>query len=659
MRLAPGRSPRHRLLVLFLATTLLPSGALAWLGWQLVEQDRQLERQRVHDALEAAAGATAAGIERELSSLDRNLASLLETGLGPIPPGAAVIVRFTASGVAASAGAPLLYRPMPPQAGVTVAPEIWSEGERLEFVQKDLPGAIRAFRRLVQSGNHGIRAGALLRLARALKKTDRHDEALSVYATMAALTGAVVDGDPVDLIARRARIDLLDRIHRGAELRAEATSLARDLSAGRWPLDRTTYRAYAQDLRRWADPTSSPSAHALALTEAVSIAWEDWRARGSTDRMNSGRRTTRVDALPLLEVWRKDTDGLLFFAATPDYLTTAFRSVWTLDGFSVSLLDDGGNAVIETAAAGSAHTTSRAASDTRLPWTLRVSAATTPEAIAAAGRMRRQLLLAGLAMLTMLVAATGYLVNRAVRRELAVAKQQADFVSAVSHEFRSPLTSLTHLISLLRGEFQPTDDRRQQYYDVLERETDRLRRFVETLLDFGRMQAGAARFRLTPLTPAPVIHQIVEEFRKDPAAGSHPVTFEGDGLLPSVTADAEALGRAVWNLLENAAKYSPGDAPIAVRLERDANAVAIRVSDRGLGIPLHEQPHVFEQFFRGEAASTSAIKGTGVGLAVVHHIVRAHGGEIRLESEPGAGSTFSILLPAGEATSDESSRRAS
>jgi signal transduction histidine kinase len=165
---------------------------------------------------------------------------------------------------------------------------------------------------------------------------------------------------------------------------------------------------------------------------------------------------------------------------------------------------------------------------------------------------------------------------------------------------------------------------------VLARETDRLRRFVETLLDFGRMQAGATRFRLTPLTPGPVIHQLVEEFRKDPAAGSHPVTFEGDDLASSVTADAEALGRAVWNLLENSAKYSPADAPIAVRLELDANAVAIRVSDRGLGIPVHEQPHVFEQFFRGQAASTSAIKGTGVGLAVVHHIV--HG--VRPGSDP-------------------------
>src|SRR5207249_5095385 len=129
---------------------------------------------------------------------------------------------------------------------------------------------------------------------------------------------------------------------------------------------------------------------------------------------------------------------------------------------------------------------------------------------------------------------TGYLVSRAVHKEMALARQQAAFVSAVSHEFRSPLTSLTHLTSLLRSDFEPTNERRRQYYDMLAHETDRLRRFVETLLDFGRIQAGAVRYRLTPVDPAPLVSGVVDEFRRHAACGPHPVSFTAAAALPPV-----------------------------------------------------------------------------------------------------------------------------
>lgn len=652
--------PLHRLLTLFLAATLVPAAALVWLGWQLIDQDRRLERQRVQDALEAAASGVAAGLERELGSLDRSLTSLLTTGPGALHADTAVAVRLTRSGLAARAGAPLLYLPaVPPPAVAEPSPTLWTKAERLEFVQKDLTGAMKAYRALVNTADPGARAGTLLRLARVLRKAGRNDEALAAYTAMTALTGATVDGDPADLMARWARIGLLDRLRRPATLQAEATALRRDLSAGRWPIDRTTYLAYADGLEPQADPSSRASAPALALSEAVASTWNDWRAGSLTAHLGSGRRSKRAGTVSTLLLWREEGDALLLFAATSDYVTTEWRSLWPGDGMTVSLVDEEGTAVIGNPPSGSAQLVVKPSLDTRLPWTVRVSAAATPEAIASSGAVRRRLLLAGLVLLAVLVPATGYLVNRAVQRELAVVKQQADFVSAVSHEFRSPLTSLTHLTSLLRGDFQPTDERRRQYYDVLARETDRLRRFVETLLDFGRMQAGAARYRLTHLALAPFVRQLVEEFSTDAAAGRHTVSFDMDEALPAVSADAEALGRAIWNLLENAAKYSPDDTRISVRVERERDSVAIRVRDQGSGIPAHEQPYVFQQFFRGAAAVSSAVKGTGVGLAVAQHIVHAHGGQIRLESEPGTGSTFSILLPAQEAETERTSRRAS
>lgn len=654
-RLARDRSPR-RLLVLFVAAALVPSAVLVWLGWQLVEQDRRLERQRVQDALQSTANHVSAAIERELRSLDRQLPTLL----GSIPdsvPHSAVVVRLTQSGVQASAGAPLVYRPSIASSAHEPPAVLWAAAERLEFVEQDLPRAIRAYGELAGSPDSNTRAGALLRRARALKKDGQNDLALATYDTMAALTSATVNGDPADLMARWARLELLAQLGRHDRVKEEAAALGRDLDSGRWAIGRTAYLMYSRAVEEWSgDSTARGASPRAALAEAIVSTWDDWRSSPSSDRFASGRRLMRTGGLELLLIWRAENDSLLLFAATPQYLVRSWRHLWPGSDIAVTLVGDEGQAVLGRVVPRSASpVVIRPASDTGLPWTLRIAADSTPVEIAATTLARRRIMLAGLALLALLLPATGYLVARSVQKEMALARQQADFVAAVSHEFRSPLTSLTHLTSLLRREFQPTEERRRQYYDVLARETDRLRRFVETLLDFGRMQAGATHYRLAPLELGPFVTSVVEEFAADAAAHDHPVSVASSGEIRMVSADRDALGRAIWNLLENAAKYSPAGAPIAVRIDIEGDLAEVRVVDQGLGIPEEEQPHIFKQFFRGAEASRSAVKGTGVGLAVVKHIVEGHRGTIRLDSKPGAGSTFSILLP----TADESVSRPS
>jgi signal transduction histidine kinase len=118
----------------------------------------------------------------------------------------------------------------------------------------------------------------------------------------------------------------------------------------------------------------------------------------------------------------------------------------------------------------------------------------------------------------------------------------------------------------------------------------------------------------------------------------------GKGL--AVRADSEALGCAVWNLLDNAVKYSQENRAVWMELGRVNGSVAIRVRDQGMGIAPDDQGRIFQKFVRGAAARSLGVPGTGIGLAVAHQIVKRHGGEIQLESEPGQGSTFTVLLPA-------------
>jgi two-component system, OmpR family, phosphate regulon sensor histidine kinase PhoR len=172
------------------------------------------------------------------------------------------------------------------------------------------------------------------------------------------------------------------------------------------------------------------------------------------------------------------------------------------------------------------------------------------------------------------------------------------------------------------------------------RSTERLSRLVESLLDFRRMEAGARPYVLESVDAAAFTRRVAEEFRRETGAEVH-VTAE-DGAW--IAADAGALSLAVWNLLDNAVKYAPGSA-VELRVRGDGGVVRISVADRGPGIAASDQRSIFDKFVRGREATELGVKGTGIGLAMVKHVAEAHRGRVELESSPGAGSVFTIVLP--------------
>jgi len=214
----------------------------------------------------------------------------------------------------------------------------------------------------------------------------------------------------------------------------------------------------------------------------------------------------------------------------------------------------------------------------------------------------------------------------------------------VSHEFRTPLASLRQVTEIL-NDGRVDLSRVNEYHQKQARATERLQRLVETLLDFGSMEAGTRPYRMQALDLYEWIRRVVEDFQPEATAHGHRIELHTNGHPCAVEADPEALAHALRNLLDNAVKYSPGCDTIRVDLAREDAQYVIRVRDEGLGIPLEEQQQIFRKFVRGSTAKADSIKGTGVGLAMVQHIVDAHHGRIHLESKPGKGSTFSVLLP--------------
>lgn len=652
------KPPRH-LLVLFLAVVVLLTATLVWLSWQLVRQDRALAGQRLEERREAAAELAVAALEKSLLEVEERLSALSR-----LPAGEAAAEAYTyAAGLAGDSALVLLRAGhleafpagrvvfYPIRAGAPSVPASTFAGvETLEFLREDYPRALAGLRPLVRSSDPLIRAGALLRLARVLRKSGQGREALATCEDLAKLGTVPVEGLPAELVARQARLALLERLERREELAREASALYRDLQTGRWRLTRAEYGFYLEEaLRRLggAGPREGLES-AMARASAVEFLWTAWQAIRQGEGDPQGRRLEWFSAQPLLVLWRASSETLAALVAGPGLVESrwlaAVRPMVRGHGVRIALTGTDGRAVAGQAEAEPSRQALRLASVTHLPWNLH---AITVDAGAelASSAARRRVLLSGLSLVAVLTLAGGYFAWRAMSRELAVSRLQSDFVSAVSHEFRTPLTALRQLSELLVSGRVAGEQDRQEYYELIAHESQRLGRLVEGLLNFGRVEAGALEFRFEAVDPAALVREVVQEFRRESGTRGYQVELTADGPAPPVRADRAGLSCVVWNLLDNAVKYSPESFTVWVEVEREGPWIVIRVRDRGLGIPPGEQTEIFRKFVRGQAARARSILGTGIGLAVASQIVAAHGGNITLQSRPGEGSTFTVRLP--------------
>jgi signal transduction histidine kinase len=225
---------------------------------------------------------------------------------------------------------------------------------------------------------------------------------------------------------------------------------------------------------------------------------------------------------------------------------------------------------------------------------------------------------------------------RDVTEERRVQRAKAEFIANASHELKTPLTALSGYLEMLEDE---EDERvRSEFLKDMRSQTDRLQSLARTLLDLSRLDANATTFRTEEVDLEDILH----ELRRDFGYTGRPMSIQADDVPPVVT-DPTQLHRMLAILLDNALKYSSEDTPIDLNLSRDDGHAVISVTDRGCGIPESEIPHIFDRFYRAQGSSRA--DGTGLGLALAREIMDHLGGNIQVQSHPGAGSTFSVALP--------------
>jgi len=635
---------------LFLLAIVVPSVALAWIGVRLIVQETELaegrqlaERRRV---VSVARQALVSRLERIRLQEVSALASAGFTAPVRYRDSSVVLVALVADNAlvlpweTAFAGRGAAARAANPRFQTAIR-----RAEDAEFVAGDHASAVRLYREAMNLARDPAQgAHARLLLARALAKAARPRESQAQYRVLLESDERVVDefGVPYALYAARRLVALgtagretvllirseLDRV---ATPQPATLYLLGDLALALSTVDSdSTISAQAGDMVLALEGRVAVVEHALQLQR-------DFPQLGISRLPGGGSREAEPVWLFHGDDWLVSSSQLsdefqeIVVAVRPADVMTTVALEARLPGAAGSV-----DIVRNTGGPG----------ESLLPNfpDLQIRFTATP-GLSTPWSLQRSFYLGALLFVLAATLMGGYLFWRDFRREVHVANLRSQFVSAVSHELKTSLTSIRMFAETLQMRDDGDADRRHEYLETIISESERLSRLLNNVLEFSQVEQGTKRYRPESTSLADIV-------RASARAMQYPCQQEGFTLavevaddIPQVAVDRDAIEQAILNLLTNAMKYSGSSRDIALRLTADGVNALIEVSDRGVGIPEDEQRKIFEKFYRVPTSQVDGIPGTGLGLTLVRHIAEAHGGGVTVSSKAAQGSTFSIHLP--------------
>jgi len=625
---------RYRQLVLFLAVLILPSVMIAVQGWRLSAQEQELAKAR----LEEIRKRTAADIGQEIvTRLERiKTQAALDAGR-PAEKATAPSADPALVAVGWVEGDRLvwpwdIHSVAPPREESPEFARTLDEGKREEYVTKRDDRAADLYRKAADIARHDTqRAEALLALARTQLRAGQRRAAIASYREVLRLPSTVTEDGLSSwskaagpLLELGGGSDVVQRVYDDLQ------------SPSVWPaVQMYRFRAILETLRDSRD--EAVKQRALSGLEQLSVRLADLELAENLQREFPKLPVSATEWQPYKgsELW---VVGRSTESATAKPLVLAVRWETVRAAVEADRLSRNAGPPFQTEVNGPGEALSE-----YLP-NLRVTFPDGITDLAAGLSPQRSLWGLSFALVALLTFVGGYLFWRDMRREAHIAELRTQFVSSVSHELKTPLTSIRMFAELLQ--MRETNDAQQtSFLYTIVSESERLTRLLNNVLDFSRIERGQKTYQLQPGSLAEVVEFAVRTIQ-------YPLTQQGfvldlnvDEAIPRVAVDRDALQQAILNLLTNAMKYSGEQRVIGLRLFKEDGAAWIQVSDRGIGISEREQSRIFEKFYRVPIPENREISGTGLGLSLVAHIVEAHGGSVLVQSSPGEGSTFSIRIP--------------
>ncbi|MDH4218716.1 MAG: HAMP domain-containing histidine kinase [Candidatus Aminicenantes bacterium] len=523
------------------------------------------------------------------------------------------------------------------------------QAEREEFVQKNNARAARLYQQAVNSAKHPVqREYARLLLARVLSKSSQKAEALANFQEILRLPFTVADeyGIPLSLYAAGRLIDYEENYEDVLRLIQKEVQKEHWLSpSGSYLLldlledflltaTEAEIREAANDCKKLVQKHIQKLEQGMALqndfltlglaanqndqTERKNPLWvlygnNPWLISLSASLSERPPVLVALSAQKIIASLRADSDFKEAFPAefniVPENDTDGLSLGSNLKGLAITFTEN------------------------------QEQMFSTPWSIQPAFYLLALLLILGITLFG------AYLLWRDVRREVQMAEMRSQFVSSVSHELKTPLTAIRMFAETLRLGRSKDTKTQNEYLDTIVNESQRLTRLLNNVLDFSKIERGRRLYR-------PELASLYEIVESAARAMEYPLSQQGFRLdvqteegLPKVRVDRDAIEQALLNLLHNAMKYSGESKEIGLHMKKKDGHALIQVIDQGIGIGPQEQKRIFEKFYRIPSPENERIVGTGLGLALVSHIVEAHGGSLELESASGKGSTFSIYLP--------------
>jgi signal transduction histidine kinase len=515
---------------------------------------------------------------------------------------------------------------------------LWRDAQTIEF-RGQTAAAIQNYRRLL-SGDPAVSSWSKLALLRiALQRASSSESAVWLKEIQDTDQAAMTEsGIPI-----RVATALLLVEHGGAALPAGTAGFLRltlsQLAGGSWPLNASQWTYYAREICPALD--SAPDLRSTTLATAgflQSLAGSvhdvlalDQRLKYRRDEPFAAQHLPGIQSVVVLFRGQDRNRGcVLSSAELSREAETRLAALTAAEDFEGRIGISADNA--EPAAAS-------------LP-AFPFIEASFPERDQTLWRshLRRYSIFYATALLLLGAGAGLFFTYRAVAREMEVSRMKAEFVSSVSHEFRTPLSAIEALLERLESGKVRDEEMLRRYYQASRREVQRLTAMVNQLLDFSRLKEGRGEFSFQTVDLNLLAEEAIQSFR-NLGFGARLVTALDRERSLTISADKDAAYQCIHNLIDNALKYSLNGTQVTIVSGRRDGEVFLRVSDRGPGIAPDERDLIFEQFYRAKIAGIQGIQGAGIGLALVKRVMQAHGGKVTLESRMGEGSTFELAFP--------------
>jgi signal transduction histidine kinase/TolA-binding protein len=553
-----------------------------------------------------------------------------------------------------------------------------------EFSRKEFGQAITLYRDAGrQTKDRDIQAQMLYSEARCLVKLERYADAIEAFQKVEGNYpgSTTASGMPLSLVSRLETAHCHATLGTTADALRISLALYEDLIEMRWALNEPQFKTYAGLAEEAIDEILSkkPALQSLAILQdqygrlklkrhEKNVEWENinslsqgvipdlQRELASSPLLSPIKYSKRIGDRPFLILAtrisaRPDANpaGLIGIRIKEDLLLNnvlakAAATELTADQAQLVVTELEGRALLgDDSLSAERATLTEFFDDNFPPWKMEFFASQ-EEGIGFAG-LKSSFYFWTILTLVVVLTFGAVLIGRTIAHEMEILKLKSDFVSSVSHEFKTPLTSIRALTERLQGDKAIDPGKMKQYFSLISQNADQLTRLVKNLLDFSKIEEGKKEYYFQPADVAALVTQQIRDYRKDdPQKGARIKAAISDDI-PPLLVDRDALSQALNNLLDNAFKFSPADGEVKVHLKREKDNALIEIADQGIGIPPDEMERIFDKFYQAKNAIKHSAKGTGLGLTLVKHTAEAHGGKVLVRSKVGEGSVFSLILP--------------